>query len=85
MKRILRYIRRTSDIALCYGGSEFTIKGYVNSDFAGDIDKRKSTISYVFTLAGATVSWVSKMQTVVALSTTKAEYMTATQACKKPI
>ncbi|KAH9699234.1 Integrase catalytic domain-containing protein [Citrus sinensis] len=85
VKRILRYIRGTSDVALCYGGSEFTVRGYVDSDFAGDLDKRKSTTGYVFTLAGAAVSWVSKLQTVVALSTTEAEYMAATQACKETI
>ncbi|KAH9689185.1 hypothetical protein KPL70_015411 [Citrus sinensis] len=64
---------------------EFTVRGYVDSVFAGDLDKRKSTTGYVFTLAGAAVSWVSKLQTVVALSTTEAEYMAATQACKKAI
>ena len=85
VKRILRYIRGTSDVALCYGRSEFTVRGYVDSDFAGDLDKRKSTTGYVFTLAGAAVSWVSKLQTVVALSTTEAEYMAATQACKEAI
>ncbi|KAH9768487.1 Integrase catalytic domain-containing protein [Citrus sinensis] len=83
VKRILRYIRGTSDVALCYGGSEFTVRGYVNSDFAGDLDKRKSTTGYVFALTGATVSWVSKLQTVVALSTTEAEYMAATQLARK--
>ncbi|KAH9655417.1 Integrase catalytic domain-containing protein [Citrus sinensis] len=85
VKRILRYIRGTSDVALCYGGSEFTVRGYVDSDFARDLDKRKSTIGYVFTLAGATVRWVSKLQIVVALSITEAEYMAATQACKEAI
>ena len=40
----------------------------MDSDFAGDLDKRKSTTGYVFTLARAAVSWVSKLQTVVALS-----------------
>ncbi|KAH9704158.1 hypothetical protein KPL70_011349 [Citrus sinensis] len=85
VKRILRYIRGTSDVALCYGGSEFTVRGYMDSDFARDLDKRKSTTGYVFTLAGAAVSWVSKLQTVVALSTTEAEYMAATQACKEAI
>lgn len=85
VKRILRYIRGTSDAALCYGGSEFTVKGYVDSDFAGDLNKSKSTTGYVFTLAGGAVSWVSKLQTVVALSTTEAEYMAATQACKEAV
>ncbi|KAH9687520.1 Integrase catalytic domain-containing protein [Citrus sinensis] len=79
VKRILRYIRETSDVALCYGGSEFTVRGYVDSGFTGDLDKRKSTTGYVFTLTGAVVSWVSKLQTVVALSTIEAYYMAATQ------
>ena len=61
VKRILRYIKGTSDVALCYGESEYTVGGYVDSDFAGDLDKRKSTTGYVFTLAGAAVSWVSKL------------------------
>jgi len=61
VKRILRCVRGTSDAALCFRGSEFIVKGYVNSDFAGNLDKRKSTIGYVFTLAGVAVSWVSKL------------------------
>ncbi|KAH9670648.1 hypothetical protein KPL70_017055 [Citrus sinensis] len=77
--------RGTSDVALCYGGSKFTVRGYVDSDFAGDLDKRKSTTGYVFILAGIAVSWISKLQTVVVLSTTEAEYMAATQACKEAI
>ena len=85
VKRILRYIKGISDVALCYGGSEFTVRGYMDSDFAGDLDKRKSSTGYVFTLAGVAVSWVSKLQTIVALSTTKIEYMAATQACKEAI
>jgi len=85
IKRILRYIKGTSDVALCYGGSEFTVRGYVDSDFAGDVEKRKSTTGYVFIIAGGVVSWVSKLQTIVALSTIKAEYMAATQACKEAI
>jgi ATP-binding cassette subfamily B (MDR/TAP) protein 1 len=85
VKRILRYIKGTSGVAICFGGSELTVRGYVDSDFAGDHDKRKSTTGYVFTLAGGAVSWLSKLQTVVALSTTEAEYMAATQACKEAI
>ena len=56
MNRILRYIKRTSDVALCYGGSKFIVKGYVDSDFAGDLDKRKFTTGYVFALVGGVVS-----------------------------
>ena len=39
VKRILRYIRGSSNVALCYGGSKFTVKGYMDSDFAGDLKK----------------------------------------------
>ncbi|RDX71499.1 hypothetical protein CR513_49143, partial [Mucuna pruriens] len=85
IKRILRYIKGTSGVALCYGGSELLVRGYVDSDFAGDVDKRKSTTGYVFTIAGGAVSWLSKLQDVIALSTTEAEYMAATQACKEAI
>ena len=62
-----------------------TVRGYVDSYFAGDLEKRKSTTSYVFIIARGAMSWVSKLQIVVALSTTEAEYMTATQACKEAI
>ena len=55
MKRILKYIREISYVALFYGGSGFTVKSYVDSDFVEDFDKMKSTIGYVFTLAGESV------------------------------
>ena len=85
VKRILRYVKGTSNVALCYGGSNFTVRGYVDSDYAGDLDKSKSTSGYVFTLARGTVSWVSKLQSIVATSTTEAEYVAATQASKEAI
>jgi hypothetical protein len=85
VKRILRYIKGTLDVSLCFRGLQFIVKGYVDSDFAGDLDKRRSTTGYVFTLAGGAVIWLSKLQSVVAISTTEAEYMAATQACKEAI
>ena len=85
VKRILRYIRGTSNVALCYRGSEFILRGYVDLDFVGDLDKRKSTTGYVFTLVGAAVNWVFKLQAVVALSTAEVEYIAATQVCKEAI
>ncbi|RDY02435.1 hypothetical protein CR513_14108, partial [Mucuna pruriens] len=57
---------------------------YVVKDQSG-LDKRKYTTGYVFTIAGGAVSWLSKLQDVIALSTTEAEYMAATQACKEAI
>jgi hypothetical protein len=52
---------------------------------AGDKDSRRSTIGYVFTIGGTTVSWISKLQKVVSLSTTEAEYVAATEASKEMI
>ena len=52
---------------------------------AGDKDSRRSTTGYVFTVGGTLVSWISKMEQVVALSTTEAEYVAATKASKEMI
>ncbi|GJT82694.1 retrovirus-related pol polyprotein from transposon TNT 1-94 [Tanacetum coccineum] len=51
----------------------------------GDLDGSKSTTRYVFTLSGGTVSWVSKLQSVVTMSTTEAEYVAAAQASKEAV
>ncbi|GJT13850.1 ribonuclease H-like domain-containing protein, partial [Tanacetum coccineum] len=85
VKRILRYIKGTSDVALCFGESDLIVKGYVDSDYAGDLEGSKSTTRYVFTLCGGTISWVSKLQAVVAMSTTKVEYVAAAQASKEAV
>ncbi|GKB97018.1 retrovirus-related pol polyprotein from transposon TNT 1-94 [Tanacetum coccineum] len=50
-----------------------------------DLDRSKSTTGYVFTLSGGTVSWVSKLQSVVAMSTTEAEYVAVAQASKEAV
>lgn len=68
-KRILTHVKDTSNVALCYRGLDFTIRGYVNSYYASGLDKNKSTICYVFTLAGGGVSWISKLHSIVATST----------------
>jgi hypothetical protein len=57
----LRYIKGTSNVALCYRGSEVTVRGYVDSDFAGDLKKRKSTTGYMFIITEGAMSWVSKI------------------------
>ena len=61
------------------------ICGFVDADWAGDLDQRRSTSGYVFNLFGGAVSWMSKKQSVVALSTTEAEYMAATHASKEAV
>nr|GEZ16483.1 retrovirus-related Pol polyprotein from transposon TNT 1-94 [Tanacetum cinerariifolium] len=64
---------------------DLIVKGYVDSNYAGDIDGSKSTTGYVFALWGGTVSWVSKLQLVVAMSTIEAEYAAAAQASKEAV
>ncbi|PON61539.1 hypothetical protein PanWU01x14_144550 [Parasponia andersonii] len=61
------------------------LQGYVDADMAGDIDGRKSTTRYVFTFGSTAISWVSKLQKIVALSTTEAEYVAVTDASKELI
>ncbi|RVW38125.1 Retrovirus-related Pol polyprotein from transposon TNT 1-94 [Vitis vinifera] len=61
------------------------LQGYVDADFAGDIDSRKSTTGFVFTLSGTAISWTSNLQKIVTLSTTEAEYVAATEAGKEMI
>ncbi|PHT43136.1 hypothetical protein CQW23_17161 [Capsicum baccatum] len=58
---------------------------YVNSDFAGDLDKKRSLTGYVFTIGHCAISWKATLQTIVSLSTIEAEYMAITEACKEAI
>jgi hypothetical protein len=76
LKRILRYLKHTPNIGLWYPkGANHTLVGFSNSDFAGSLVDRKST-------SGAClVSWSSKKQNLVALSTAEAEYIAAGSCC----
>ncbi|XP_019435951.1 PREDICTED: uncharacterized protein LOC109342419, partial [Lupinus angustifolius] len=88
VKWIMRYLKGTMDIGLLYGkvkGVGSKVIGYVDSDYAGDLDKRRSLTGYVFTLCGCTVSWKATLQSIVALSTTEAEYIAVTEAVKEAI
>lgn len=83
VKWILRYLRGTTSLRLCFGGDKPTLVGYTDSDMAGDIDSRKSTSGYLIKLAGGAVAWQSRLQRCVALSTTEAEFIAITEACKE--
>ena len=61
------------------------IHGFVDAEWVGDLDQRRSTCGYLFSLFGGAVSWMSKRESIVALSTTEAEYMAATHARKEAI
>ena len=83
VKWILRYLRGTSKMCLCFGDGKPVLTGYTDADMAGDVDSRKSTSGYLITFAGGAVSWQSRLQKCVALSTTEAEFIAATEACKE--
>ncbi|KAF5951571.1 hypothetical protein HYC85_009515 [Camellia sinensis] len=88
VKWILRYIHGTVNLGLKFERDNRlgqNLEGYVDSDYAGDLDKRRSTTGYLFTLAKGPVSWRSTLQSTVALSITEAEYMAVTEAFKEAI
>ena len=55
---ILRYLRGTNSHALCFGGSNIVLQGYVDADMNGDKDNKRCTTGYVFIVGGITVSWI---------------------------
>jgi hypothetical protein len=68
VKRVMRYIKHTTNLGLCYvGNGGFELKGHCDSDWGGDKLTRRSTSGYIFCMSGAAVSWCSKRQTIVAL------------------
>jgi hypothetical protein len=86
VKRIMRYLKGTAHYRLQLGGGpQVLLSGYCDADWAGDLDERKSTTGYAFYIGDGLVSWNSKRQTTVALSTAEAEYMAATQATKEAL
>lgn len=64
-------------------GPEVNVKGYVNANYAGDLDKMRSLTGYLFILNHCTINWKASLQSVVALSTTKAEYIVAAAEATK--
>ena len=85
VKHILKYLRRTRNYILVYSSGSLETIGYIDSDFQGDIDSRKSTFGYVFTLNGGAICWRSVKQTYVADSITEAEYVAASEAAKEAV
>ncbi|KAJ1703663.1 hypothetical protein LUZ63_003442 [Rhynchospora breviuscula] len=84
VKRILRYVKGTQSLGLWYGKqTELDLVGYTDADFAGDRMDRKSTSGTCQFLGGSLVSWYSRKQTSVVLSTAEAEYVAAGSCCKQ--
>ena len=96
VQRTFRYLQKTLHVGITYSGQKNQavtnvtdgfmltgITGFTDSDWAGDIDTRKSTSGYVFTLYGGAVSWKLTRQNVVATSSTEAEYIACSNAAKE--
>ena len=84
VKRIFCYLLGTKRLELTYRGEERGLVGYVDADGALQ-DHRRAISGYVFMVDGGAVSWSSKKQELVTLSTMEAEYVAATHAAKEAI
>ena len=81
LKHVLAYVKGTKHYGITYkGGSSLEPVGYVDSDYAGCRDTRRSTEGNIFLVAGGPVSWECKRQDTVALSTVEAEFMAFSKA-----
>ncbi|KAJ4176414.1 hypothetical protein NW755_14952 [Fusarium falciforme] len=85
VKRIFRYLKGSKNLELVYQGKLQPLLGYTDSDWAGDLETRRSTSGYVFNLGTGAISWSSKRQRTVALSSCEAEYMGQTGAAKEAV
>ena len=90
MKRILRYLAGTKDYGITYYGKPTYLQdkdffyGYADASFANQ-DEGRSTSGYVFISFGGAITWGSKKQTVIALSTTEAEYVALSEAGREAV
>lgn len=83
LKHLCRYLQGTKDLKLCYEPDpqqQETFSSYADADFGGDSDTRRSTSGMVVKMGTGAISWASKLQPIVTLSTTEAEYVSATAA-----
>lgn len=88
LKRVVRYLIGTEDLVLQLGLKQedgLKLIGYSDADWAGDTSDRKSTSGFVFMLGGAAVSWGSRKQNCVTMSTMEAEYVALSEAAQEAV
>jgi hypothetical protein len=87
IKWIFRYLKGTIEYGITFvrQKSDLSVVGYIDANYARDLDDQRSTTSYVFTLVGEPICWRSMIQSTVAMSRTEAEYMTAAEAAKEAL
>lgn len=84
VKRVFKYLKAIKDCKLVLGTSRDGIQGYSNADWASQ-DHRHSISAYVFQINSGSVSWSCQKQSIVALSSTEAEFIAMTHAAKEAI
>ena len=85
-KRLLRYLKGSKGLHLKFTPTNQQLVGFVDADWAGDVTTRRSTTGYIFTLGGGyPISWNSRRQPTVALSSCEAEYMALAEATKEAL
>jgi hypothetical protein len=84
IRRIYRYLLGTTTLKLTYGGVESALTGYTDADGSMGEDRR-AVSGYAFLIDGGAVSWSSKRQDIISLSTTESEYVAATHAAKEAL
>ncbi|XP_062080441.1 secreted RxLR effector protein 161-like [Humulus lupulus] len=87
VKWIMRYFNGTANLGLLYStkSSKPEAYGYVDADYAGDLDTKRSQTSFVFKLNNYTISWKANLQSIVALSIFESEYIACTEAVKEAL
>ena len=85
VKRILRYLRGTLYLKLVFRGPLGPLARYSDTDYAGDLETRRSTSGFIFNLGSAAISWSLKRQPTVALSTCEAKYVGQVNTTKEAI
>lgn len=84
LRRVLKYLKGSKDLKLKLGGfAGFNLEGFADSDWAGDLEDRKSTSGYIFKFGGGIVSWGCKKQQNITLSSTEAEYVALSEGCQE--
>ncbi|XP_071578912.1 uncharacterized protein [Temnothorax nylanderi] len=84
-KRVLRYLKKTENLGITFTKTGNELVGFSDADWGASIDDRRSYTGYVFKLAGGAISWSSRKQKTVAMSSAEAEYMALSEAAKETI
>ena len=73
VKGVMRYLNGTKELCIFFGKIEACVLGYTDVDYAGDVNKRRSTSGYVFIFIGDAISWRSRLQNCTSMSAIEAK------------